>query len=150
MNKIIFLFVLIFLTGCSLNKNSKFWSTSETLNQETKNTNISKSEEILKKSSVYEKEFNQNLKIKVEGNFNTNKQIDYLTNNHGRVNFNGKLETLSRYKFSKIKNFYQYEPEIVFHNKSLIFFDNKGNILKFNEDSKLKWKKTTTLNLKKN
>ena len=59
-------FVLIFLTGCSLNKNSKFWSTSETLNQETKNTNISKSEEILKKSSVYEKEFNQNLKIKTK------------------------------------------------------------------------------------
>jgi outer membrane protein assembly factor BamB len=140
-NKIIFLFVLIFLTGCSLNKNSKFWSTSETLNQETKNTNISKSEEILKKSSVYEKEFNQNLKIKVEGNFNSNKQLDYLTNNNGRVNFNGKLETLSRYKFSKIKNFYQYEPEIVFHNKSLIFFDNKGTILKFNEDSKLEWKK---------
>ena len=141
MNKILFLFVLIFLTGCSLNKNSKFWSTSETLNEDTKNINISKSEEILKKSSVYEKEFNQNLKIKVEGNFNTNKQIDYLTNNNGRVNFNGKLETLSRHKFSKIKNFYQYEPEIVFHNKSLIFFDNKGNILKFNEDSKLQWKK---------
>ena len=96
MNKILFLFVLIFLTGCSLNKNSKFWSTSETLNEDTKNINISKSEEILKKSSVYEKEFNQNLKIKVEGNFNTNKQIDYLTNNNGRVNINGKLETLSR------------------------------------------------------
>ena len=141
MNKIIFLFVLIFLTGCSLNKNSKFWSTSETLNQETKNTNISKSEEILKKSSVYEKEFNQNLKIKVEGNFNTNKQIDYLTNNNGRVDFNGQLKSLSRYKFSKIKNFYQYEPELVFHNKSLIFFDDKGSILKFNEDSKLVWKK---------
>ena len=140
MNKIIFLFVLIFLTGCSLNKNSKFWSASETLNQETKNTNTSNSEEILKKSSTYEKEFNQNLKIKVEGNFNTNKQIDYLTNNSRRVNFVGKLETLSRYKFSKIKNFYQYEPEIVFHNKSLIFFDNKGNILKFNEESKLEWK----------
>ena len=46
-------------------------------------------------------------KIKVEGNFNTNKQINYLTNNNGRVNFNGKLKTLSRYKFSKIKNFYQ-------------------------------------------
>ena len=59
MNKIIFLFVLIFLTGCSLNKNSKFWSTSEILTQETKTTKTSKSEEILKKSSVYEKEFNQ-------------------------------------------------------------------------------------------
>ena len=141
MNKILFLFVLIFLTGCSLNKNSKFWSTSETLNEDTKNINTSKSEEIFKKSTVYEKEFNKNLKIKVEGNFSTNKQIDYLTNNNGRVNFDGKLKTLSRYKFSKIKNFYQYEPEIVFHNKSLIFFDNKGNILKFNEDSKLEWKK---------
>ena len=141
MNKIIFLFVLIFLTGCSLNKNSKFWSTSETLNQETNNTNTSKSKEIFKKSSGYEKEFNQNLKIKVEGNFNTNKQIDYLTNNNGRVDFNGQLKSLSRYKFSKIKNFYQYEPELVFHNKSLIFFDDKGSILKFNEDSKLVWKK---------
>ena len=141
MNKIIFLFVLIFLTGCSLNKNSKFWSTSETLNEDTNNINASKSGEILKKSSVYEKEFNQNLKIKVEGNFNTNKQIDYLTNNNGRVDFNGQLKSLSRYKFSKIKNFYQYEPELVFHNKSLIFFDDKGSILKFNEDSKLVWKK---------
>ncbi len=141
MNKNIFLFVLIFLTGCSLNKNSKFWSSSETLNEDTNNLNTSKSEVILEKSSVYEEEFNQNLKIKVEGNFNSNKQLDYLTNNNGRVNFNGKLETLSRYKFSKIKNFYQYEPEIVFHNKSLIFFDNKGTVLKFNEDSKLEWKK---------
>ena len=93
MNKIIFLFVLIILTGCSLNKNSKFWSTSEKINEDTNTTNTSKSEEILKKSLVYEKEFNQNLKIKVEGNFNTNKQIDYLTNNNSRVNFNGKLKT---------------------------------------------------------
>ncbi len=141
MNKIIYLFILIILTGCSLNKNSKFWSTSETINEDTNTINTSKSEEILKKSSVYEKEFNQNLKIKLEGNFNANKKIDYLTNNNGRVNFDGKLKTLSKYKFSKIKNFYQYEPEIVFHNKSLIFFDNKGTILKFNEESKLEWKK---------
>ena len=79
MNKIIFLFVLIFLTGCSLNKNSKFWSASETLNQETKTTKTSKSEEILKKSSTYEKEFNQNLKIKVEGNYEEllKKSIDF-------------------------------------------------------------------------
>ena len=141
MNKIIFLFVLIILTGCSLNKNSKFWSKSEKINEDTNTINTSKSEEIFKKSTVYEKEFNKNLKIKVEGNFNTNRQIDYLTNNSGRVNFDGKLKTLSRYKFSKIKNFYQYEPEIVFHNNNLIFFDNKGSILKFNEDSKLEWKK---------
>ncbi len=35
MNKIIYLFILIILTGCSLNKNSKFWSTSETINEDT-------------------------------------------------------------------------------------------------------------------
>ena len=149
MNKIIFLFVLIFLTGCSLNKNSKFWSTSETLNEDTNNINTSKSEDILKKNTVYEKEFNENLKIKVEGNFSTNKQIDYLTNNNGRVNFNGKLETLSRYKFSKIKNFYQYEPEIIFDESNLIFFENKGTILKFNENSKLVWKKNFYLKQEK-
>ena len=141
MNKILFLLVFIILTGCSLNKNSKFWTKSEKINQEENVINTSESKEIFKKSSVYEKEFNQNLKIKVEGNFNTNRQIDYLTNNSGRVNFDGKLKTLSRYKFSKIKNFYQYEPEIVFHDKNLIFFDNKGSILKFNENSKLEWKK---------
>ncbi len=141
MNKIIFLFVLIILTGCSLNKNSKFWSKPEKINEDTNTINTSKSEEIFKKSTVYEKEFNKNLKIKVEGNFSTSKQLDYLTNNNGRVNFNGNLKTLSRYKFSKIENFYQYEPEIVFHDKSLFFFDNKGTILKFNEDSKLVWKK---------
>ena len=141
MNKIFFLFVLIILTGCSLNKNSKFWSKSEKINADNNVINTSKSEEILKKSSVYKKEFNQNLKIKVEGNFNTNKKIDHLTNNSGRVNFDGKLKTSSRYKFSKIKNFYKYEPEIVFHDESLIFFDNNGNILKFNEESKLDWKK---------
>lgn len=141
MNKIIFLFVFIVLTGCSFNKNSKFWSASEKINKDTNTTNTSKSEEILEKNLVYENEFNQNLKIKIEGNFNTNKQIDYLANNNGRVNFDGKLKTLSRYKFSKIKNFYQYEPEIAFHGKSLIFFDNKGTILKFNQESKLEWKK---------
>ena len=65
MNKIFFLFVLIILTGCSLNKNSKFWSKSEKINKDNNVTKTSKSEEFLKKSSVYEKEFNQNLKIKV-------------------------------------------------------------------------------------
>ena len=141
MNKIIFFFIFIILTGCSLNNNSKFWSKSEKISQEANIANVTKSEEILKKSLVYEKEFNQNLKIKLEGKFNKKKQIDYLTNNNGRVNFDGNLKTLSKYKFSKIKNFYEYEPEISFLKDNLIFFDNKGTILQFDKDSKLLWKK---------
>jgi len=140
-NKFIFLFILIILSGCSLNKDSKFWSKSEKISQENNSINTNKSEEIFKNSSVYKKEFNQNLKIKVDGKFNVNKARDYFTNNNGRVNFEGNLKNKSKYKFSKIKNFYQYEPEIIFHDKSLIFFDNKGAILKFDENSKLEWKK---------
>ena len=53
----------------------------------------------------------------------------------------GELKKSSRYKFSKIKNFYQFEPTISFNDKNLIFFDNKGSILYFNDKSKLIWKK---------
>ena len=43
--------------------------------------------------------------------------------------------------YSKIKKFYQYEPEIIFNDNNIIFFDNKGTILKFDNNSNLIWKK---------
>ena len=64
-----------------------------------------------------------------------------LNNNNGRIDFNGNLKNLSKYKFSKIKNFHQYNPQISFYNNDIIFFDNKGTILRFNDDSDLIWKK---------
>lgn len=54
---------------------------------------------------------------------------------------NKNLEKISRYKFSKIKHFDTFEPELVFDENSLIFFDKKGTIIKFNEKSKILWKK---------
>ena len=68
----------------------------------------------------------------------------------GLINFSAELKRASRYKFSKIKNFYQYEPELIFDGSNLIFFENKGTILKFNENSKLVWKKNFYLKVKKN
>jgi outer membrane protein assembly factor BamB len=135
-----FLLIIIFLSGCSFNKNSKFWSTSEKINKEV-NLDQKNLEEIFIKEKVLDKEFNQNLQINVDENFDIKNSPNNNDNNYVGINFNGDLQNTSRYKFSKIKNFYQYEPEILFENKNLIFFENKGSILKFNENSKLIWKK---------
>tara|TARA_A100001388_G_scaffold232164_1_gene184702 strand:+ start:404 stop:1711 length:1308 start_codon:yes stop_codon:yes gene_type:complete len=138
-SKIIYFFIFIILSGCSLNNNSNFWSSAENIKKEINDNNETKIKELLKKEEVFDQEFNPNLKVSIKGNF-SNRTSSY-TNNTGRVQFSGNLKNLSRYKFSKIKNFYQYEPEIIFHKENIIFFDNKGTILKFNENSKLEWKK---------
>ena len=57
------------------------------------------------------------------------------------LKYDGTLKKSSRYKFSKIEKFDQFEPTISFNKKNLIFFDNKGSIINFNEESKLIWKK---------
>ena len=135
MIRIIYLFLfLIFLTGCSFNKNSKFWTSSKEIKIE-KNFR-----EILKKNENINEELNPNFRIKLDklSSFSySNKQL----NNEGRFNFDGNLKKISRYSFKKIKNFYEYEPQVSFNKNDLIFFDNKGSILKFNDNSKLIWKK---------
>ncbi len=141
MNKLLYYLVIISLTGCSLNSNSKFWTKSEKINKEAQLNLVKKEQNISKNQEILKKEFNQDLKIKVEGNFIEENELTTLTNNSGRSNFDGNLKNLSKFKFSKIDNFYQYEPEIIFDKKNVIFFDNKGTIFKFNENSKLIWKK---------
>jgi len=137
-NKIIVFFICIFLlNGCSLNKNSKFWTISENISEEN-NSNFKK---ILIEEEVFGKEFNANVSINLGNEFNNNSKTQDYFNNDGRLNYNGALKKSSRYKFSKIKNFYRFEPKISFVNKNIIFFDDKGSILKFDEKSKLIWKK---------
>ena len=136
MNKLIFLFsILILITGCSLNKNSKFWTSSKDI----KNDNSLGKKVFLKESSI-SKELNLGLKIKLNPNIS---KIDYNNyyNNVGRINFNKDLKKSSRFKFSKIKNFHQFEPTISSYNDNIIFFDSKGSILQFNSKSNLVWKK---------
>ena len=75
MNNLIYILIIIILSGSSLNKNSKFWTASEKINKEsTLNKNDIK-KQLLKKKKEIDKEFNQNLKIKVTGKINSNKQI---------------------------------------------------------------------------
>ena len=133
--KIIFIF--IFITSCSLNKNSKFWSTPKKIAQEKK-LNI---EEIFPKEKTISLELNPNLKISLFSKPINKSFINNYDNNNGRINFDKNLDNISKFKFSKIEKFYQYETTLAFDKDSIIFFDNKGSILKFDTNSKLIWKK---------
>ena len=93
--------------------------------------------ELFKEEQALDTELNSNLKINLSAKLINNSFINNFDNNNGRINYNGNLKNISRFRFSKIDNFDQFEPEIVFNNDNLIFFDNKGSILKFNNSSKL-------------
>jgi len=137
-NKFIIYFTcIILITGCSLNKNSKFWSASKNIVEENK-PNFKK---IFFDDETLEKEFNSDIPINLGKIFNKNNLTRNYFNNDGRLNYDGELKKSSKYKFSKIKNFYKFEPKISFNDNNIIFFDNKGSILKFDEKSKLIWKK---------
>ena len=137
MVKNIFIILIIFLNAsCSFNKSSKFW-TSETLEK----LEEKKFEKIFDNQKALDKEFNTNINLNLSLNIKKSNLSKELTNNDGRVKFDGLLKKSSKYKFSKIKNFYQHEPVISFNKNNVIFFDNKGTVLQFDEKSKLIWKK---------
>ncbi len=139
MIKNLFLFLFLFLlSGCSFNKNSKFWTNTEIVKNKKEKTNY---QEIFPEEEALKKEFNSSLRIRLKSKTTNRTNINNYFNNNSRLNFDGELRKTSRYKFSKIKNFHQQQPEIAFHNNDVIFFDNKGSILKFNDQSKLIWKK---------
>ena len=129
------LLIFIFITSCSFHKNSKFWNKETLVSEEIQN-----SEEISREKKSIEKEFNLNLEINIKSKLKNN-NISNNFNNIGRVNFNKIPKSKLKYKYSKIKKFYQYEPEIIFNDNNIIFFDNKGTILKFDNNSNLIWKK---------
>ena len=138
MNKLINLFIIfILINGCSLNKNSKFWSNTERIISD----NGINYQEVFPIEEALKKEFNSNLSINLNSKSVNRTSVNNFLNNTGRLNFDGNLKKSSRYKFSKIENFSQYQPEISFFKNNIIFFDNKGSILKFDNKSNLIWKK---------
>ena len=139
MNKKFYYFIIfLFIINCSLDTKTGIWSQSKDLVSENKNN---KKEKLFKKSEIYEKEFNKDLKIRLKENLEKKILEKNLSNNTGIVKFNGELKKLSKYKFSKIDKFYEYQPELLITNKdNLIFFDDKGTVLKFAKSNKLIWK----------
>ena len=138
MNNIFYLILLfLFISNCSLDNKTGFWTKSEKLNSEDQSIE----KKLFEDTKVYEKEFNPKFKIRLKNNFIKRSFVDNLLNNNGKIQFNGELKKVSKYKFSKINKFDQYQPELLITNQSnLIFFDKKGSLFNFSNDNKLIWK----------
>lgn len=138
MYKNILLIIIFFLISqCSLDTKTGFWTKSQIIEEKKDN-----SEEIFKSDVILEKEFNANIKIKIQSPFIQNPFINNLTNNSGYINFDSDFKEISKFKFKKIKNFEYTNPDLLIgKDNSLIFFDEKGAILKFDQNSNLIWKK---------
>ena len=133
-NTLIILFIL-FLNSCSFDTRSGIW-TKEKISLDSKENNQIK--ELFKKEILNENEFNPNLKLSIK-NFTESKN-KYKGNNFGALKVNSSFKNISKYSYSKIEYFEQFEPKAVFVDKDLIFFDKKGSIIKFDHESKIKWK----------
>ena len=117
MNKIFtYLLAIIFITNCSLDSKTGFWSKSKKL----KSTNNAIEKKIFQKAKVYEKELNPNLKITLKNNFKKKSFVNNLTNNNGVVSFKSNLKKSSKYKFSKISQFDYFQPELLLTSKNNI------------------------------
>ena len=138
MNKIFYYFIIFFFViNCSFDTKTGIWSKSEKIVSENKNNE----ENLFKKAEIFEKEFNVNLKIRLKSNNKKSNFEKNLSNNNGILKFNSELKKISKYKFSKIDKFDQYQPELLITNKNnLIFFNDKGTVLKFAKTNKLVWK----------
>ena len=133
-NILIILFILFF-NSCSFDTRSGIW-TKEKISLDSKENNQIK--ELFKKEILNENEFNPNLKLSIK-NFTESKN-KYKGNNFGALKVNSSFKNISKYSYSKIEYFEQFEPKAVFVDKDLIFFDKKGSIIKFGHESKIKWK----------
>jgi len=143
-NLLIALLVFLFISNCSFHKKSKFWTATERI-EELK----TKKEKIFVKEKNLNTEFNKSLKISLYSKAINNSFLNNFDNNNGRINYEGELKNISKFKFSKIDNFDQYDPTLSFDKDNIIFFNNNGTILKFNKDSKLIWKKNYYLKKEK-
>ena len=130
--------LLIILSGCSLNDQLGIWEKKKTVSIDNKNNS-----KILFQQKIIKKELNPQLKIKLLDNkkyYNIDKNL-----NNDVVYYNGLLDNISKFKFSKIKNFKKFEAEPAFHKDKVIFFNNKGTIFNLNKKNLINWKKNIYL-----
>ena len=126
---------ILILSSCSFDTKSGIWTKEKIALNDKENNQI---KELFKKEVLNENEFNPNLKVVIK-NFSENKN-KYNGNNFGAFKINSNFKEISKYSFSKIEYFDQFEPEAVFSDKDLIFFDKRGSIIKFDHKSKIEWK----------
>ena len=135
MNKIFIILIFsIFLSNCSLNENSRIWNKKEKIENENE---VSK--KILTEKEVISTEFNPLLKLDLSKNEQNNKIFDLL-NNFGSSKYNGQINRINSYKFSKLENFNQFNFEPLILSNGMIVFEKKGTIKRFNDKIRLSGK----------
>ena len=135
MNRLIILLLSLFLlNNCSLNENSKIWKEKE---KNLENKNI---EKVFLDKKIITSEFNQELKLDLSKVQSNNKTTDNQ-NNYGSQTYDGLINKIGNYKFSKLENINQLNFKPIFINDGLIFFDKKGSIVRYNNSQKVVWKK---------
>ena len=141
MNNILkLLLLLFFISGCSLKDTTGFWTNENEIRKVESNF-----KPLFKNEKRLLKEFNKDFKIKLDASLLKNDNSTSLNNNDGYTRYKGNLKKISKYNFSKIKDYNKLEPDLIFHDNGIIFFDNSGNILNFDNNSKLIWKKNIYL-----
>ena len=136
MNRIIILIIaLTFLNQCSLNENSRIWKDKEKKLEAQKNI-----KKVFLEDKKITTEFNQELKLDLSI-IKFNDKISDNENNYGSQNYEGLIDKIGNYKFSKFEDINQLNFKPIFLDDGLIFFDKKGSIIRYNDKSKVLWKK---------
>ena len=122
----LYLFLVLTLSSCGFdNKKADELSNAKIIFEESKPIN---------------REFNQNLNIKLSKLTRGEPFLGNNTNNSGNINFETNFNKTSSYKFSTINEFDFNQPELFFTNdESIVFFDGKGSVFKINKDLKKIW-----------
>jgi outer membrane protein assembly factor BamB len=106
-------------------------------NKDLENKNIKK---VFLNKKIITSELNQELKLDLTKVQSNNKTIDNQ-NNYGSQSYDGLINKIGNYKFSKLENINQLNFRPIFLDDGLIFFDKKGSIVRFNNSQKEVWKK---------
>ncbi|MDB2601167.1 PQQ-binding-like beta-propeller repeat protein [Candidatus Pelagibacter bacterium] len=135
MNKVLLsVLILLILNNCSASKKVGFWNKDDKNQQQIENNKT-----ILTKQIRLEEEFNSNLYVKISnGKLNQNSLNDQ--NDTGELTYEGILEKIGKYNFSKFNDFDFISPSLLFYNNNLVFYDNKGEITLYDENQKTLWK----------
>ncbi len=127
--------ITLLLSGCSLTRSSKLWNNDKAQVNEPENIKI-----VLTNEASPVEEFNSNIEIDIS-NGNFNKDPNNNQNNAGELNYEGILNKVGKYSFSKFNDFEYLDVQPIFYNQNLIFFDDKGTVIFYDESQKTLWKK---------
>ena len=127
----------IFLIGCSIDNKSGIWSKNKKIKSANQYKDI-----IFEDNKELSQELNKNIKIYLKDKYTLNNRKNYYNNNTGIINYDGNLKQIKKIKFSKIKNFSKFKPDILFSkNGNIYFFNSKGTVIKFSKNLEVIWEK---------